>query len=80
MQSSSRSSRQPVVYPKVCHFCINAVSEIDYKDARLLKKFLSSYGKIFPRKKTGSCAKHQRKLATAVKRARMMALVPFTTR
>lgn len=66
--------------PRVCHFCVNAITDIDYKDVRVLRKFLSSYAKILPRKKTGICAKHQRKLARAVKRARTMSLVPFTTR
>jgi small subunit ribosomal protein S18 len=65
---------------KSCHFCINGFTEVEYKDVRVLQKFLSSYAKILPRKKTGVCAKHQRKLATAVKRARFMALIPFTTR
>jgi small subunit ribosomal protein S18 len=65
---------------KSCYFCTNGFSEVEYKDVRLLQKFLSSYAKILPRKKTGVCAKHQRKLAMAVKRARFMAMVPFTTR
>ncbi len=65
---------------KNCYFCINGLKEIDYKETRVLQKFLSSYAKILPRKKTGICSKHQRKLATAVKRARFMALIPFTTR
>ncbi|MFA6908349.1 MAG: 30S ribosomal protein S18 [Patescibacteria group bacterium] len=78
MINNRQPKQNPV--PDACYFCISAASEIDYKDARLLKKFLSSYAKILPRKKTAVCAKHQRKLATAVKRARMMALIPFTTR
>jgi small subunit ribosomal protein S18 len=65
---------------KNCHFCMNGLKEVDYKEIRILQKFLSSYAKILPRKKTGICAKHQRKLAEAVKRARFMALIPFTTR
>lgn len=63
-----------------CYFCQNGIKEIDYKDTRVLQKFLSGYAKIFPRKKTAICAKHQRKLAEAVKRARFMALIPYTTR
>jgi len=63
-----------------CYFCLNAAKEIDYKDTKILQKFLSGYAKILPRKKTAICAKHQRKLAQAVKRARFMALIPYTTR
>lgn len=65
---------------KNCFFCANDIKEIDYKDTKILQRFLSSYAKILPRKKTGTCAKHQRKLAHAVKRARFMALIPYTTR
>jgi small subunit ribosomal protein S18 len=65
---------------KQCFFCANSIKEIDYKDTKNLQRFLSSYAKILPRKKTGVCAKHQRKLAQAVKRARFMALIPYTTR
>ena len=63
-----------------CYFCENNYNDIDYKDAQLLHRFISSYGKIAPRKRSGVCAKHQRKLATAIKRARIMALLPFVTR
>ncbi len=72
----------PIMYeqPKSCHFCINNVNDIDYKDLRNMQRFISGYSKILPRKRTGVCAKHQRKLAEAVKRARYMALVPYTTR
>lgn len=62
---------------KVCYFCLNHIDEIDYKDVELLRRFLSSYQKILPRRKKGVCAKHQRKLAQAIKRARIMALLPF---
>lgn len=65
---------------KQCHFCVNNIKEIDYKDSQGLRRFVNSYGKIFPKKRTGVCAKHQRKLATAVKRARVMALLPFTNK
>jgi len=65
---------------KTCFFCTNDIKEIDYKDTKTLQRFLSSYAKILPRKKTGTCAKHQRKLAHSVKRARFMALIPYTTR
>jgi len=62
---------------KHCYFCVNKIDEIDYKDVNLLRRFLSSYHKILPRKKKGTCAKHQRKLAQAIKRARYMALLPY---
>ena len=63
---------------KICYFCVNGIKEIDYKNPQLLRRFISSYGKIMPRKRSGVCAKHQRKLARAIKRARIMALLPFT--
>lgn len=63
---------------KVCHFCLNNIKEIDYKEADFLRRFINSYGKILPKKRTGTCSKHQRGLATAIKRARIMAILPFT--
>ena len=66
--------------PRECHFCKNNIRLIDYKDMQTLRRFISSYSKIVPRKRSGVCAKHQRKLATAIKRARIMALLPFTTK
>ncbi len=65
---------------KDCYFCTNGIIDIDYKQTDMMQRFLSSYAKILPRKKTGICAKHQRKLSQAVKRARFMALIPYTTR
>ncbi len=63
---------------KQCYFCIKHIDEIDYKDTETLRRFISPYsGKILSRKKRGTCAKHQRKLAKAIKRARIMALLPF---
>jgi small subunit ribosomal protein S18 len=62
---------------KPCKFCQEGVSFIDYKDYRKLRKFMTDRGKITPRRITGTCAKHQRVLAMAIKRARMIALVPF---
>ena len=62
---------------KQCYFCVNNVSEIDYKDLQTIQKFVNTYKKILPRKRTGSCSWHQRKLAMAVKRARTMALLPY---
>ncbi|MCR8969854.1 30S ribosomal protein S18 [Facklamia sp. 7083-14-GEN3] len=63
---------------KVCHFCANHIDYIDYKDTDLLKRFISEKGKILPRRVTGTCAKHQRTLTNSIKRARIMALLPFT--
>jgi len=63
---------------KFCHFCKEKELKIDYKDARALKPYITERGKILPRRKTGTCAKHQRRLATAIKRARHVALLPFS--
>lgn len=63
---------------KVCQFCVDHVRDIDYKEAPRLRRYLSDRGKIEPRRKTGTCAKHQRRLALALKNARHMALLPFT--
>lgn len=63
---------------KVCQFCVDKVEAIDYKDVAKLRKFISERGKIQPRRMTGTCAKHQRELATAIKRARTVALLPYS--
>lgn len=70
----------PAPKERQCHFCTNNVTDIDYKEAGLLRRFTSSYGKIAPRRRSGACAKHQRKLAMAIKRARIVALLPFVTK
>lgn len=62
---------------KVCKFCLDKVETIDYKDIATLKRFVTEKGKILPRRQTGVCAKHQRALTTAVKRARNAALMPY---
>ena len=62
---------------KVCAFCQAKVDDIDYKDVNTLKKYITEGGKILPRRMTGTCAKHQRVLATAIKRARLVDLLPF---
>jgi small subunit ribosomal protein S18 len=64
---------------KVCKFCADSSLKIDYKDARTLRYFTTERGKITPSRISGSCAKHQRELALAIKRARKMALLPYTT-
>src|SRR5437762_14071233 len=63
---------------KVCQFCVDKVKVVDYKDLGRLRRFLSERGKIEPRRKTGTCATHQRSLNVALKRARQLALLPFT--
>ena len=63
---------------KVCRFCADKNVPIDYKDPGTLKYFITDRGKIIPRRISGNCAKHQRKVSTAIKRARMIALMPFT--
>jgi small subunit ribosomal protein S18 len=64
---------------KVCYFTANGITHIDYKDVDLLKKFISERGKILPRRVTGTSAKYQRKLTSAIKRSRTMALLPFVS-
>src|SRR6266508_3969103 len=63
---------------KVCSFCVEKVQKIDYKDVGRIRRYISERGKIDPRRKSGSCAKHQRMLTTALKRARFMAMLPYT--
>ena len=63
---------------KVCNFCVDKIDEIDYKDVEKLRKYVSDKGKILRRRITGACAKHQRHIAQEVKKARFMAILPFT--
>ena len=63
---------------KVCSFCVDKVDHIDYKDVAKLRRFVTERGKILPRRISGNCAKHQRKVTVAIKRARNIALLPFT--
>ena len=62
---------------KVCSFCVDKIDSIDYKDTAHLRKFVSERGKIVPRRISGSCARHQRAITAAIKRARVIALLPF---
>ncbi len=62
---------------KVCQFCADKATEIDYKDVETLKKYITERGKILPKRVTGTCAIHQRAVTTAVKRARTMAILPY---
>lgn len=64
---------------KVCGFCVDKIDDVDYKDTPRLRRYISERGKIEPRRKLGTCARHQRSLTTAIKRARHVALLPFTT-
>jgi len=68
------------VKEKECFFCIHAMRDVDYKETAVLRRFISSYGKIAPKRRSGLCSTHQRKVALAVKRARVMAMLPFTNR
>lgn len=62
---------------KVCKFCVDKIGMVDYKDVKRLRTFISERGKVIPRRISGSCARHQRQLTTALKRARNVALIPF---
>ncbi|MBR6012496.1 MAG: 30S ribosomal protein S18 [Selenomonadaceae bacterium] len=63
---------------KICAFCVDKVENIDYKDAAKLRRFITERGKVLPRRISGNCAKHQRQVTIAIKRARNIALLPFT--
>jgi small subunit ribosomal protein S18 len=65
---------------KVCRFCAEKIDHVDYKDVKLLQRYLNSYGKIETRKRTGTCLRHQRLVAQALKRSRHLALLPFVVR
>jgi len=70
--------RQRRTKRKICAFCVDKITDIDYKDSIRLKKFISERAKILPRRASGCCAKHQRQLTVAIKRARHIALLPYT--
>jgi len=78
-QSSARNTKDKMVKAKACQFCKDGVKAIDYKDTNLLRKFISDRGKIRARRVTGNCTQHQRDIAMAVKNAREMALLPYTS-
>lgn len=63
---------------KICYFCMDGIDIVDYKDIGRLRRYISDRGKIEPRRQTGTCAKHQRQLSRAIKRARHVALIPFS--
>ena len=74
----SRNNRARRGRKRVCSFCIDKVTAIDYKDTVCLRKYITERGKILPRRISGNCAKHQRSLTEAIKRARVVALLPYT--
>ncbi len=76
----NKKNNSPLQKEKYCFFCVNNIDYIDYKNQLLLRRFISSYSKIVPRKRNNVCAKHQRKLSEAIKRARIMAILPFVTK
>ena len=76
-EPSMGMGRRYVARPKICQFCADKNIAIDYKQSDMLRRFVSEDGKIRPRRQTGTCAKHQRELANAIKRARHIALLPF---
>jgi len=77
MQDSSK--KRVYVRKRVCRFCQDSTILVDYKDPKLLKHFITERGKIMPRRMTGTCANHQRKLIEEIKKARPIAFQPFTT-
>jgi small subunit ribosomal protein S18 len=74
------NSKNLLTQKRYCYFCVNATKEIDFKQSQLLQRYTSSYGKIVPRRRSGVCVKHQRKLSQAIKRSRFMALLPFVNK
>ena len=73
-----KEKRKFVPRRRKCMFCVEKITDIDYKDINILRRFISDHGKIEPRRKTGTCAKHQRRLTIALKRARHLAMIPYT--
>ena len=77
MQKRKRKPRKIIFRKKVCPFCTDKTKEMDYKDLGMLSRFTTERGKMIPRRVTGVCAKHQRKLAQTIKHSRFIALIPF---
>ena len=77
-EKNERPFRARKAKKKVCQFCVDKVTDIDYKDVAKLRRYVSERAKILPRRLTGTCAKHQRQLTIAIKRARQIALLPFS--
>lgn len=78
MANRNRYNRRGYHRERQCRFCANPKMQIDYKDLETLNRFVSDHGKIRSRRQTGTCAKHQRQLAREIKKARHLALLPFT--
>jgi small subunit ribosomal protein S18 len=76
--NNSTNNKDQQLKEKACYFCVNNKLVVDYKDFNTLRRFVSSYMKIAPRRRSGLCAKHQRQVASAVKRARQASLMPYT--
>lgn len=76
-EKTERPLRARRAKKKVCVFCVDKVESIDYKDTAKLRRYITERGKIVPRRISGNCAKHQRQMTTAIKRARQIALLPF---
>lgn len=74
----NNQTSKPAIKEKICFFCVTGIKQLDYKETSYLKKFMTPYGKIAPKRRIGTCAKHHSQLTTAIKRARIMALLPFT--
>jgi small subunit ribosomal protein S18 len=72
-----KTKERKIIRKRDCKFCIDKVMEIDYKDIRLISRYVSERGKIKPRRTNGNCAKHQRQMTIAIKRARYLALLPY---
>lgn len=79
MSNIKKNPKQRKAKKRVCTFCMDKTEVIDYKDIAKLKKYITERGKILPRRISGNCAKHQRELTIAIKRARNIALLPYTT-
>jgi len=79
MDEDTAPRRRMMIRRKICRFCADTTLKIDYKDVRVLSHFITERGKITPRRITGTCGRHQRLLTVAIKRARNVALLPFTT-
>lgn len=77
-QQGGPGGKRFYAHPRVCQFCTDRNIVIDYKQADMLRRYVSEDGKIRPRRQTGTCARHQREIARAVKRARHLALLPFS--
>ncbi len=73
------AGRRYTSHPKICQFCADKNTTIDYKQVDMLRRFVTEEGKIRPRRQTGTCARHQRELAQAIKRARHLALLPYSS-